>query len=203
MELTARWTTIAASQSPWEPDALDYERLLDAEPTRAWSTAVCVSVDDRLNHVDLIVLTVKGYFLVKVKSRAGDVTGDQQRFDWKDEAYQFEFDNRLRLVNLKSKRPNALLASERVLRSARLERASKTLRQAVNSALGTLERMKRVESRDEGRRRLVAEVVYRLPAQPWVQARPSLARDLDDVPPVRIGGRDSARGWQGAAAGRT
>jgi len=42
--------------------------------------------------------------------------------------------------------------------------------------------MARVESRDEGRRRVASEVVYRIHEQPWVDARPSLRRDLDDVP---------------------
>ncbi|MEQ1908974.1 MAG: AAA domain-containing protein [Vicinamibacterales bacterium] len=64
----------------------------------------------------------------------------------------------------------------------RIERAGKNVRQALNSALGILERMERVQSRDEGRRRLVGEVVYRLPEQRWVHLRPSDSRDLTEVP---------------------
>ena len=80
----------------------------------------------------------------------------------------------------------------------KLERASKTLRLAVNSALATLERMKRVESRDEGRRRLVTDVVYHLPDQPWIEARPSLARDLDDVPLSELAAAILLEGGQAA-----
>jgi very-short-patch-repair endonuclease len=64
----------------------------------------------------------------------------------------------------------------------KLERAGKNLRQAVNSALASMERTDRIESRDEGKRRLATEVVYRLPDQPWVSKRPALGRNLDDVP---------------------
>src|SRR4051794_10236396 len=101
MPLTSRWFTIAESAFPWERDALDYlrERLPDAEPVRAWSNAEFVSLDGRLNEVDLIVLTSKGLFLVEIKSRPGDVSGDQQRWTWKDGASQFEIDNPLRLAN--------------------------------------------------------------------------------------------------------
>jgi very-short-patch-repair endonuclease len=64
----------------------------------------------------------------------------------------------------------------------KVERAGKALRQTVNRALGNLEHMQRVESRDEGTTRSTSEVVYRLPDQPWISRRPSLKRDLDDVP---------------------
>jgi very-short-patch-repair endonuclease len=82
----------------------------------------------------------------------------------------------------------------------KLERAGKNLRHAVNSALATLERTRRVESRDEGHRRLANDVVYRLPDQPWVSARPSIGRDLDDVPLSELAAEIVAAGGRGAQA---
>jgi hypothetical protein len=72
--LTHRWHTLAESRYPWEQDALLYvrERLPDQEPIRAWSNAEFLSLDGRMNEVDLIVLTVKGLFLVEIKSRTGE-----------------------------------------------------------------------------------------------------------------------------------
>jgi hypothetical protein len=73
-----------------------------------------------MNEVDLIVLTAKGLFLVEIKSRPGEVTGDQQRWQWKDGASQFDVDNPLKLANLKAKRLAELLAHQRVVGAARL-----------------------------------------------------------------------------------
>ena len=64
----------------------------------------------------------------------------------------------------------------------RVSRAGKHLRHAVNVALASLERSRKVEARDEGRRRLAADVVYRCPEGPWIVERPSADRALDDVP---------------------
>jgi hypothetical protein len=64
----------------------------------------------------------------------------------------------------------------------RVERAGKHLRQAINRALSALERIGQVQARDEGRRRLPDEVVYRTPHQPWVAPRPLGGRALEDVP---------------------
>lgn len=120
--LTHRWHALSESQYPWERDALQYlrERLPDSEPIRVWANAEFLSLDGRLNEVDAIVLTSKGLFLVEIKSRPGEVSGDQQRWVWKDGASQFDIDNPLRLANLKSKRLADLLAHKRVVGSARL-----------------------------------------------------------------------------------
>ncbi|MGE3853710.1 MAG: BREX system serine/threonine kinase PglW [Planctomycetota bacterium] len=122
MPLTTRWTTIAESQYPWERDALDYlrDRLPDAEPVRVWSNAEFVSLDGRLNEVDLIVLTAKGLFLIEIKSRPGEVTGDQQRWTWRDGSSVYEIDSPLKLANLKAKRLAELLAHQKVTGTARL-----------------------------------------------------------------------------------
>ena len=71
--LTHRWQALAESSYPWEQDALLYlrERLPDQEPIRAWANAEFLSLDGRMNEVDLIVLTAKGLFLVEIKSRPG------------------------------------------------------------------------------------------------------------------------------------
>ncbi|MGE4056610.1 MAG: AAA domain-containing protein, partial [Vicinamibacterales bacterium] len=53
----------------------------------------------------------------------------------------------------------------------KVARAAKNLRHAVNSALTKLERAGKVESRDEGTRRVVADVLFRMPEQAWVKPR--------------------------------
>lgn len=113
--LTHRWQALAESQFPWVQDALLClrERLPDQEPVRVWANVEFLSLDGRMNEVDLIVLTAKGMFLVEIKSRPGEVTGDQQRWTWRDGASLHDIDNPLRLANLKAKRLAELLpASE-------------------------------------------------------------------------------------------
>jgi very-short-patch-repair endonuclease len=68
----------------------------------------------------------------------------------------------------------------------RVQRAGKHLKQAVNKALSALERTRQVESRDEGRRRLLDQVVYRVPDQPWTDCRPLGARDISEVPLLEL-----------------
>ena len=77
----------------------------------------------------------------------------------------------------------------------RLERAGKNLRHAANVALAALERSKKVEARDEGRRRLTSEVVYRLPDQKWIRRRPASRRSLEEVPLSELAAEIVARGW--------
>ncbi|WP_447983227.1 AAA domain-containing protein [Nitrospira sp. Nam74] len=64
----------------------------------------------------------------------------------------------------------------------RIERARKSLKQAVNRALAGLERAHMLESRDEGGRRDPADVVVKLPSQPWIDSRVLGRRGLNDVP---------------------
>jgi hypothetical protein len=127
MPLTSRWITSTESAFPWERDALDYlrDRLPDVEPVRAWSNVEFVSLDGRINEVDLIVLTSKGMYLVEIKSRPGEVSGDQQRWTWHDGASRFEIDNPLRLANLKSKRLAA--AAEKTRQVSAIPGMSRTL----------------------------------------------------------------------------
>lgn len=63
-----------------------------------------------------------------------------------------------------------------------IERAGKTLRQAVNRAVAALERAGLIESKDEGGHRDPTDVVIKLPSQAWVDSRPLGKRVLDDVP---------------------
>ncbi len=64
----------------------------------------------------------------------------------------------------------------------RVERAGKYLRQAVNRAISALERSRQIETRDEGSRKLVEEVVCRVPSQNWVDCRPVGAREFEEIP---------------------
>ena len=60
--------------------------------------------------------------------------------------------------------------------------------------LAALERSKKVEARDEGRRRLASEVVYRLPQQKWIRRRPASRRSLEEVPLSEVAAEIVARG---------
>jgi very-short-patch-repair endonuclease len=64
----------------------------------------------------------------------------------------------------------------------RIERAGKSLRQAVNRAVAALERARLIETRDEGGQRDPTDVVVKLLSQAWVVVRPPGKRGLDDVP---------------------
>lgn len=64
----------------------------------------------------------------------------------------------------------------------RVARAGKHLRHGVNVALASLQRAGKIEERDEGRRRLLDEVVYRCPDLPWIVRRRGEGRSLADVP---------------------
>jgi very-short-patch-repair endonuclease len=64
----------------------------------------------------------------------------------------------------------------------RIERAGKSLRQAVNRAVAALERARLIETRDEGGHRDPTDVVVKLLSQAWVVVRPPGKRGLDDVP---------------------
>ena len=73
-----RWKEITPSEFPWEREALAFirGRLPDQEPYRVWTNFEFIADDGSVNEVDLLVLTPKGFFLVEIKSRPGQVTGD-------------------------------------------------------------------------------------------------------------------------------
>ena len=119
--LSHRWHAVAESQFPWEREALDYLRqhLPDVETTRAWANGEFVSLDGHLNEADVIVITARGMFLVEIKSRPGEVSGDLQDWVWRDGAHEFRDRNPITLTNTKAKRLSALLKNTQTLQAHR------------------------------------------------------------------------------------
>jgi len=117
-----RWKEIARSEFPWEQEALAFIReiLPDRDPYRAWSNFEFIADDGTVNEVDLLVLTPKGLFLVEIKSRPGQVTGDAGTWTWHHEGRQISTDNPLLLANRKAKRLAALLRRQKACSKIRV-----------------------------------------------------------------------------------
>lgn len=73
-----RWKSIGTSQFAWEMEALSFlkEKLPDRDPYRFWSNFEFVADDGSINEVDVLVFTPMGLFLVEIKSRPGEIMGD-------------------------------------------------------------------------------------------------------------------------------
>lgn len=117
-----RWREITPSEYPWERDALEYVRqgLPDHEPYRAWSNFTFIARDGSLNEVDLLVASPKGVFLVEIKSRPGEITGDAGTWTWIDNGRAYTDDNPLILADKKCKRLKSLLESQPAAKKADL-----------------------------------------------------------------------------------
>lgn len=117
-----RWREITPSEYPWERDALEYVRqgLPDHEPYRAWSNFTFIARDGSLNEVDLLVASPKGVFLVEIKSRPGELTGDAGTWTWIDNGRAYTDDNPLILADKKCKRLKSLLESQPAAKKADL-----------------------------------------------------------------------------------
>ena len=100
------WIEITPSQFPWEQEALAFirERLPDHDPYRAWSNFEFIASDGSINEVDLLVLTPKGFYLVEIKSRPGNVDGDASTWTWSHDGRRFTDDNPLILADRKAKK---------------------------------------------------------------------------------------------------
>ncbi|MFO1429840.1 MAG: BREX system serine/threonine kinase PglW [Candidatus Competibacteraceae bacterium] len=106
-----RWQVISPSQFPWEQDALDFVRraLPDREPFRAYSNFEFVADDGSINEVDLLLISRYTLYLVEIKSRPGEVSGDAHTWVWRDGARDYFDDNPLLLAHRKAKKLAALL----------------------------------------------------------------------------------------------
>lgn len=73
-----RWQTISNSNYAWEREALAYleQRLPDHEPFRGWSNFEFIADDGSINEVDALVLGPAGLYLIEIKSRPGEISGD-------------------------------------------------------------------------------------------------------------------------------
>ncbi|MGE0144227.1 MAG: BREX system serine/threonine kinase PglW [Planctomycetota bacterium] len=118
-----RWKQLGSTPFAWEAAALTYlrEGLNDHEPVRVWSLFEFVSTDGRINEVDALVLTAKGFYLVEIKSHPCIVTGDNGTwtYKWPDGRKSSE-DNPRFAADRKAKRLKALLEKQRALREHRL-----------------------------------------------------------------------------------
>ena len=117
-----RWKEITRSQFPWEQEALAFirDRLPDQEPYRAWANFEFIADEGSINEVDLLVLTLRGFFLVEIKSRPGLVKGDAGTWTWHHEGRQISTDNPLLLANRKAKRLIGLLRRQKACSKIRL-----------------------------------------------------------------------------------
>jgi serine/threonine protein kinase len=118
---STRWVEISPSEYPWEREALAFlkERLPDHDPYRAWSNFEFIAGDGSINEVDLLVLTPKGFFLVEIKSRPGNVEGDASTWTWVQDGRRTTDDNPLILANRKAKKLIDLLRRQRAMQKVR------------------------------------------------------------------------------------
>ena len=107
----SNWTSFAESPFPWERDALEFvrERFPTHEPWRAWSLFEFIALDGSVNEVDLLVFAPFGFFLIKIKSCPGRLSGDAGTWTWENGGKLATTDNPLKLANLKAKKLADLL----------------------------------------------------------------------------------------------
>ena len=119
--MSGRWKTISPSQFPWEQDALDFvQRVLpNREPFRAYSNFEFVADDGSINEVDLLIISRYSIFLVEIKSRPGEVSGDSHTWIWRDGAREYFDDNPLLLTNRKAKKLASLLRKQLTVQKRR------------------------------------------------------------------------------------
>jgi serine/threonine protein kinase len=91
------------------------ERLGDHEPYRAWSNFEFIADDGAIYEVDLLVVSPKGFFLVEIKGRPGELKGDAGTWTWTYEGRTSTSDNPLLLANRKAKKLATLLRRQRSL----------------------------------------------------------------------------------------
>lgn len=109
------WKQLTPSDYAWERDALAWlrEQLPDHEPYRAWANFEFIAPDGSINEVDLLVVTPKGCFLVEIKSRPGEITGDAGTWHWTHGNRCLVIDNPRILAERKAKKLASLLKAQR------------------------------------------------------------------------------------------
>jgi serine/threonine protein kinase len=109
------WKTVTRSQFPWEQEALDfiYEQFPAQDNYRAWANFEFIADDGSINEVDLLVACPQGVFMVEIKSRPGDLSGDARDWAWDHEGRRHTDENPVILTNRKCKRLKTLLARQK------------------------------------------------------------------------------------------
>lgn len=105
-----RWHRVTPSTFPWEDEAIEFlrARIADADPNRARSNFEFIS-GETISEVDVFLRTREGAFL-EIKSTAGRLTGDQQRWTGPEaQGGRTTMENSLLRANRKAKRIKSLL----------------------------------------------------------------------------------------------
>lgn len=112
------WKTVARSQFPWEQEALDfiYERFPAQDNYRAWANFEFIADDGSINEVDLLVACPQGVFLIEIKSRPGDLSGDVREWIWDHEGRRRTDENPVILANRKCQRLKSLLGRQKAFK---------------------------------------------------------------------------------------
>lgn len=119
--MSGRWKSISPSQFPWEQDALDFiqRALPNREPFRAYSNFEFIADDGSINEVDVLIISRYSIFLVEIKSRPGEVSGDSHTWVWRDGSREYFDDNPLLLTNRKAKKLASLLRKQMTVQKRR------------------------------------------------------------------------------------
>lgn len=117
-----RWQAISPSAYPWEQEALDYlsRNLPDHEPFRGWSNFEFIADDGTINEVDALILGPSGLYLVEIKSRPGEISGDTHTWTWRNDGRLYTDDNPLFLANRKARKLASLLKRQKEFSRHRL-----------------------------------------------------------------------------------
>ena len=112
------WKTVTRSQFPWEQEALDfiYEQFPAQDNYRAWANFEFIADDGSINEVDVLVAGPEGIFLVEIKSKPGDLSGDTRDWTWDHEGRRTTDENPVLLTNRKCKRLKSLLARQKAFK---------------------------------------------------------------------------------------
>lgn len=109
------WKTVTRSQFPWEQEALDfiYQRFPSQDSYRAWANFEFIADDGSINEVDLLVACPQGVFLIEIKGKRGELSGDARDWTWSFEGRKQTDENPVLLTNRKCKRLKALLGRQK------------------------------------------------------------------------------------------
>lgn len=112
------WKTVTRSQFPWEQEALDfiYAQFPAQDNYRAWANFEFIADDGSINEIDLLVACPQGVFLIEIKSRPGELSGDARDWTWDHEGRRKIDENPVILTNRKCKRLKSLLARQKAFR---------------------------------------------------------------------------------------
>ncbi len=109
------WKSVSRSQFPWEQEALDfiYQQFPAQDSYRAWANFEFIADDGSINEVDLLVACPQGVFLIEIKGRPGDLSGDARDWTWSHEGKKRTDENPVILTNRKCKRLKSLLSRQK------------------------------------------------------------------------------------------